>query len=437
MVTDPEVTAGHCVDWSGRYRGATPALVRPGTAGEVAEVVAHCRRAGIALCLQGGNTGLVGGSVPLDGEVLVSLRRLDLLGPVEEPAGQLTAGAGVSLGQVRRAAAAAGWAYGVDLASRESASVGGMVATNAGGVHVLRHGSTRAQVVGIEAVLGTGALVSHLGGLVKDNTGYDLAALLCGSEGTLGVVTAARLRLVPAAPEVVVALLGFTTTTAAVIACADLRRGLAELQAAELMLDGGVDLVCGVYGIALPLERRSPAYLVVEAAGVRDPVPLLGAAIDALDGVESVAVATEPGAAAALWRLREGHTTAIATVGVAHKLDVAVPLGSLAQFVDEVGPAVAAADPEARVWLFGHAADGSVHVNVTGPAPDDLATDEAVVALVSAMAGSISAEHGVGTAKRRWLHLARSQAEIAAFRAIKSALDPDGICNPAVLVPLA
>lgn len=194
VVTDPEVVAGSCVDWSGRFAGRTPALVRPGSTDEVAGVVNLCRERDLPLTLQGGNTGLVGGGVPLSGELLVSLRRLDGVS-IDERAGQATAGAGCTIGDLQRAAEQCSWTYGVDLGSRDSATVGGTIATNAGGLRMVRYGDTRAQVVGVEAVLGTGAVVSHLSGLVKDNTGYHLPGLLTGSEGTLGVVTAARLRL--------------------------------------------------------------------------------------------------------------------------------------------------------------------------------------------------------------------------------------------------
>ena len=184
--------ATYAIDWTGRFAGAPTAVVRPGTGHEVAALVTLCREAGVALVPQGGNTGLVGGSVPLSGEVVLSLRRLGGVSDIDSLGGQLSAGAGTTVADVQAAAAAAGWAYGVDLASRDSATIGGTIATNAGGLQVLRYGATRGQLVGFEAVLGTGDTVSHMGGLVKDNTGYDLGGLLCGSEGTLGVVTAAR-----------------------------------------------------------------------------------------------------------------------------------------------------------------------------------------------------------------------------------------------------
>ncbi|MEA2685348.1 MAG: hypothetical protein QOE93_543, partial [Actinomycetota bacterium] len=431
VLTEPEDTAPYCVDWSGRFRGTTAAVLRPSTTEQVAAVVAVCRRLGLGITLQGGNTGLVGGSVPLGGEVVVSLRGLDRVGAVDDASGQVTVGAGVSLAAVHGVAAGAGWAYGVDFASRDRATVGGMIATNAGGLRVLRHGDTRAQLLGVEAVLGDGTVVSHLGGLVKDNTGYHLPSLLCGSEGTLGIVTAARLRLVPAATHRTTVLLAFATVDAALAAAQDLRRHVRALDAAELMLAAGVDLVCQVAALPPPTDRPHAAYLLVEAADTFDPSVDLAAAIAALPGVAEVV----PGDAS-LWRYREDHAAAVNTLGPPHKLDVTLPADRLAAFLDEV-PAVVARTlgPDARVWMWGHAADGNVHVNVTGVDPDDDRGDDAVLRLVAAMGGSISAEHGIGTAKRRWLHLNRSPAEIDAFRSIKRALDPDGILNPNVLLP--
>jgi FAD/FMN-containing dehydrogenase len=277
--------------------------------------------------------------------------------------------------------------------------------------------------------------VSHLGGLLKDNTGYDLAGLLCGSEGTLGVVTAARLRLVPPSPHRVVALLGFSSTGAAVGAASLLRRALPELEALEFFMASGLELVCRVAGLARPFAAPHPAYLLAEVAGAQDPAPALAEALDAVSAVEDVAVATDSIRRAQLWRYREAHTEAINTLGAPHKLDVTLPAAALAEFVDRIPGLVTAADPRATTWLFGHAADGNVHVNITGVGPDDPTVDDRVLVFAAGLGGSISAEHGIGTAKRPWLHLNRSGAEIAAFRSIKRALDPAGILNPHVLLP--
>ncbi len=435
VITDPDVTTSYTTDWTGRFAGRSPAVVRPGTAEEVAGVIGVCRELGVALVPQGGNTGLVGGGVPLQGEVVLSLRRLHSLEPVDTGAGQVTAGAGVALSALHQAAAACGWAYGIDLASRESATVGGTVATNAGGIHVLRYGDTRAQVLGVEAVLGTGAVITHLSGLVKDNTGYHLPGLLCGSEGTLAVVTAARLRLVPAAPCRTVALIAFPAVTRAIDASSLLRRSLPTLEACELFLGRGLELVCSAMQLPMPFPTMYPVYLLAEVADRSDPTDTMAEAVDSLEDVLDVLVATDAWRRSELWRYREAHTEAINTLGSPHKLDVTLPLGSLADFIDRVPDTVQSIDPAARTWLFGHVGDGNVHVNLTGMAPDDDRVDEGVLDMVAALGGSISAEHGIGVAKKRWLSLSRSDAEIAAFRSIKRALDPDGVLNPNVLLP--
>jgi FAD/FMN-containing dehydrogenase len=366
---------------------------------------------------------------------VLDLRRLDALGPVDVRAGQVTAQAGVTLARLHAHVRAAGWEYGVDLAARETATVGGTIATNAGGVHVLRYGSTRRQVLGVEAVFADGEVIRRLDGLEKDNTGYDLAGLLCGSEGTLAVITAARLRLVPRPAHVIVALLAFDDVDAALDAVGGLRRSLDCLQAVELFFQDGLDLVCDRLGLARPFAARHHAFVLVEAGAASDPTVEVGAVIDALPGLADVAVAGDERAARDLWRYREAHTEAINLLGAPHKLDVTLPADQLAGFVADVRDQVSAVAPDATVWLFGHAADGNIHVNVTGVDPDDDRVTDVVLHLVARRHGSISAEHGIGTAKRQWLHLVRARAEIDAFRAIKRALDPDRVLNPHVLLP--
>jgi FAD/FMN-containing dehydrogenase len=435
VLTVPDAIAPYSVDWTGRFRGSTAAVVQPGTTDEVAAVVGACRNHGAALVPQGGNTGLVGGSVPLAGEIVLSLRRVDEVDAVDAQAGQLTAAAGVPLSALHRAAAEAGWAYGVDFASRDRATVGGSIATNAAGLRAMRYGDTRAQVVGVEAVLGDGAVVSHLRGLKRDNTGYHLPSLLCGSEGTLGVVTGARLRLVPRVDERVVALVAFDALEAAVEAVGVLRRELRAIEAIELFLADGLELVCRVVGLPPPFSSWHAAYLLVEAADQTSPRADMRTALNSLTAARGRLTATDPAGREQLWRYREDHAVAINAVGVPHKLDVAVPEAALAEFCEVVPAVVAGVAPEARTWLWGHAAEGNVHVNVTGIDPADERVDEAVLRLVVHLGGSISAEHGIGTAKRAWLNLSRSPAEIEAFRSLKRALDPDGILNPTVLLP--
>jgi FAD/FMN-containing dehydrogenase len=426
VLTDPDVIAGYAVDWTGRFRGSTTAVVRPGSTDEVEAVVSWCAANGVALVPQGGNTGLVGGSVPLAGEVVLSMQRLAAIDDVDAVGGQLTAGAGATLASVQAAARAAGWSYAIDLAARDSATVGGMVATNAGGLHVLRYGDTRAQLLGVEAVLGDGSNVSHLGGLLKDNTGYHWPSMLCGSEGTLGVVTRARLRLVPRLEQRVVALLGLGAIEDAVALGGALRSTLASLEAVEFFSHA----CFGLLDLPLPHREAHDTYVLVECASSDDPTAALAEVVGDLPA--AVAGPSEPARRAELWRYREGITEAINRLGPPHKLDVTLPTGALASFCNEVAAVLPA---QASVWLFGHLGDGNVHVNVTGVDPDDETIDDAVLRFAASRGGSISAEHGIGTAKRRWLHLNRSPAEIAAMRAVKAALDPAGILNPNALLP--
>jgi FAD/FMN-containing dehydrogenase len=440
VLIDPELCVSYETDWTGRFAGRAAAVVRPGGTAEVAAVMALLHEAGRPVVPQGGNTGLVGGGVPLHGEVVLSLRRLSAVDPVEVAAGQVTAGAGATLAAVDAAAADAGLAFGIDLAARDSATVGGMAATNAGGLRMLRYGGMRAQTAGVEAVLADGRVLSHLGGLAKDNTGYDLAGLLAGSEGTLAVITRLRLRLVPRLEHRTTGLLAFADADAALEALVALRRRLpGSLEAVEVFLAAGVSLVCDHLGISPPFGRLDPVYLLVEVAGAHDPTEELAEAVvdgvgdRALDG----AVEAEPAGRARLWRYREAHTEAINTAGVPVKLDVTLPYGELAGFLTAVCGAVDRAAPGARCVLFGHAGDGNVHVNVLGAEEGGraAAVEDAVLRLVARLGGSISSEHGIGAAKRQWLHLNRSPVEIDAFRAIKRALDPDGILNPHVLLP--
>jgi FAD/FMN-containing dehydrogenase len=434
LLTDPQLKAGYETDWTRRFSGSALAVVRPASTDDVAAVVRLCADAGVALVPQGGNTGLVGGSVPRGGEIVLSLARLRSLDSVDESAGEVTAGAGVTLGALQQHARAAGWEFGVDLGARDSATVGGMIATNAGGVHVLRHGSMRRQVLGVEAVLADGSVISRLAGLRKDNTGYDLAGMMCGSEGTLGIVTRARLALVSPLPRRVVALLALDHPAPAVALVGLLRRQLPSLSAAELFLDEGMELVLRHTGAARPFAAAHPAYLLVEAAGTDDPTDDLLAALGEFPSADAV-LASDPSSGERLWQLRERHTEVISAEGIPHKLDVTLPLTRLGEAVERIRQAVEAVAPGARTIVYGHVGDGNLHVNILGPAPDDEAADDAVLQLVIEMGGSISSEHGVGVAKTRWLAADRGSADVAAMRAIKAALDPGGLLNPGVLFP--
>lgn len=421
VLDTPDQTGGFARDHTGRFGGQPLAVIRPADVAQTAAAVATCRDAGVALVAQGGNTGLVGAGVPRGGEVVISLRRLDSIGPLDPVGGQLDAGAGVTLAAVQGAAAGAGWRFPLDFGARDSATVGGMVATNAGGVHAMAHGMMRAQVKGLEWVGADGGVVRRMLGLVKDNTGYDLAGLMCGSEGTLGIVTAARLQLDRRPAFVVTALVECDTIEAA-LAAAIACRGIPSIEAIEFM---GPECV----------ESGHPQ-LLVECGSDHDPLDQLAEVLSSCPGIRSTSVAADGPRRQALWDQRDGIPEAILRVGVPIKVDVAVALGQLGPFLDAVGPTVAAVAPGASVWRFGHAADGNIHVNATGCQPHGPVADaveQAVLQLAVDHGGTISAEHGVGMAKARWLGMSRTPTEIAAFAAIKAALDPTGMFNPGVL----
>jgi len=435
VLDDPDVRAPYETDWTRRFTGTARCVVRPADTEQVAAVVKACAAAGAPIVVQGGNTGLVNGGVPAGGEVLLSLTRLADLDPVDTVEAQVTVGAGVTLERLQEHARAAGLDFGVDLAARSAATVGGLVATNAGGIRVLRHGSMRAQVAGLEAVLADGTVVSRLSGLAKDNTGYDLNQLLVGSEGTLGIVTRARLRLVPLLPARAVALVGLAGTAAALALLAQARAALPHLAAAELCFPAGLSLVRGYGGLPAPFPVDYPAYLVLECAARTDPTDDLIEVLGAADEVQDATVASDAAGRTRLWAYREAHTEAISAAGVPVKLDVSVPLRELPGLVDELPAAVEAAAPGARLILFGHLNEGNLHVNVLDAERYGTEVTDAVLRLVAAHRGSISSEHGVGRAKARWLALSRSAEEIATMRRIKNALDPDGRINPGVLLP--
>jgi FAD/FMN-containing dehydrogenase len=299
---------------------------------------------------------------------------------------------------------------------------------------VVRYGGMRAQVAGVEAVLADGSVVSRLDGLIKDNTGYDLSQLLVGSEGTLGIVTRVRLKLVPSQPVRYTGLLGLPGTREVVDLVVRLRREAPGLEAAEVFYGEGLQLVQEHTGMPSPLPRPWGAYLLLECAG-RDESVLdeLASLADGL-GEDAAAVALDAPSRQRLWAYRERHTEVVNSLGVPHKLDVTLPLSALAQFEADVRRTVDSVAPGATLVLWGHVGDGNLHVNVVGPPADDETVDDAVLRLVAGLGGSISAEHGIGRAKRSWLSLTRSPSEIAAMTAVKRALDPDGTLNPGVLL---
>jgi FAD/FMN-containing dehydrogenase len=438
VLTDDALTLGYRTDWTGRWEGRAHAVVRPASTAETAQVVRACAAAGVSLVPQGGNTGLVGASIPADGEVLLSLRRLDTIESVDPVGRTLAAGAGVTLAAAQHAAGEGGLMLGIDLAARDSATLGGIVATNAGGLRVVRHGSTRAQTVGLEAVLADGSVLRRWIGLTKDNVGYDLVGLLVGSEGTLAVITSVLMRLVSVPTRVQVALVGVSSLDAATTVLAGVWNSGLTVEAAEYFHADGLAMVRSSAGLRSPFSREYPTYLLLELSrsSEDDVVQALTAQGEAIgDAV------IEAGPARRLWAYREGHPEAINVASRAFevapvKIDVSVPLKGLGRFEASIRAAIGERMPAARVVTFGHLAEGNAHVNLLGLTAElaEQAT-EVVLRLVVEHGGSISAEHGIGRAKRKWLPLARSAEDIAAMQAIKRAFDPAGVLSPGVLLP--
>jgi FAD/FMN-containing dehydrogenase len=434
VLTEPSVIAGYETDWTGRFQGTALLVVRPRSAEEVGAVLRACGARGGGVVPQGGNTGLVGGATPY-GHVVLSTTRLDELGPVDEVVAEVEVGAGATLEAVQAHVAPNALTTGVDIAARGSATIGGMVATDAGGTRTVRHGTMRSQLVGIEAVLADGRLVRHDPRADADAGGVHLPSLLAGSEGTLGIVTRVRLRLVPRWRFRAVALVAFEDLASACAAIPRLRRSLPDLEAIEFVDQAGLALVSAHAGMAAPFRAAPAASVLVETAADRPVLDELVAALDGLPGLHDAVAADDGPDRTRLWSYRERVTEAIAAVGVPHKLDVGLPPATIPAFVAALGPAVVAAGPEARLVVFGHLAAGNLHVNVLGVDPASEQVDDVILQLVLAHGGSIGAEHGIGRAKARWLSRARSPGELAVQVAIKRALDPGGLLNPGVLDP--
>ncbi len=397
-------------------------------------MVAACVEFGAAIVPQGGNTGMVGGGVPRGGEVVLSLRRLDAVEPVDEATGLVTVGAGATLADLQAVAGRAGLDAGLDIAARDSCTIGGLVACDAGGAQALRYGTARARVAGLEAVLADGSVIERLGGLAKDNAGYDLSSLLVGSEGTLGIITRVRWRLVPLLTARVAALVPTGSVDEAADVLASLRRRAPSLVSCDFFLDDGLALVLEHQRRESPVRVRAPVYVLAECAARDDPTDELAAALGAVGKAGDAVIADDTASRRRLWALREGHTEAISAVGVPHKLDVGIPLDRLARFIDEVPGVVGRGR---RVILFGHLGDGNVHVNVLGAEPDDSSVDDAVLELTLGCGGTISAEHGIGVAKAGWLTRARGEAAVDAMWRIKRALDPENLLNPGAVLTRA
>ncbi|NKZ65880.1 FAD-binding protein [Rhodococcus hoagii] len=435
VLTDPDVVAGYVIDWTGHWVGRTRAVVRPADTEQVAAVLRVCHRAGVAVVPQGGNTGLVGGSVPMEGEVVLSTARLTRIEQVDPVGLTIAAGAGVTVARAQQAAREIGLDLGIDLASRDTATLGGIVSTNAGGIRMIKNGNTRHQLLGIEAVLADGRVLTRWKELTKDNVGYDLPGLLAGAEGTLAVITRVLMRLVVPSRETQVALVGVDDVGAALEVTAAVRRAGLTLEAAELMTRAGVDLVRSHCGLRAPLDADAPFYLLVEVSGQDSAQDVLfGVLQESADSVLDAVV--EEGPAHRLWRYREGHTESVGAESTTPplKLDLSTPLREIESFLTALGEDLADAAPAVRAICFGHLGDGNIHVNLLDVAVDQReAITDLVLRRVTRHNGSISAEHGVGRAKALWIGLGRTEVDLDVMRSIRAALDPAHLLNPHIL----
>jgi FAD/FMN-containing dehydrogenase len=456
VTTDADELAPWLTDWRGRVTGQAIALVSPKTAEQVQAIVTLASEAGVVLVPQGGNTGMVAGGIPgSEGRtILLSLRKMNAIRSIDPDDNSMTVEAGVILSTVHRAAEEHGRRFPLSLGAKDSATVGGLIATNAGGTQVLRFGSMRALTLGVEAVLPDGSLFEGLSTLRKDNRGYDLRQLLAGSEGTLGVITAASLKLVPAAPHRIVAWLGLESADKALGMLRMLEGELGDaVESFELIPDAALALVLEhIPDTRAPLAETYRWNVLVEVRTAHDPADLRTRTEHALAAalneqlIADAALAESEGQAEAFWKLREVISVAERADGMAAKHDVSVPVSAMPAFIESASAAVEAKFVGSRVIAFGHLGDGNVHFNVRAPAgTDDKAwfaeTANAVTRFVHDMTrntgGSLSAEHGIGQLKLAEFERLVDPARLKAMQAIKRALDPQGIMNPGKLVPLA
>ncbi len=431
VVTDPDVLAARSVDHTGRYQGRASALVRPGSAEQVAEVLRVCRDAGAHVTVQGGRTSLVAGTVPEHNDVLLSTERLDEIGEVDTAERRVEVGAGATLAAVQQAAGAVSLLFGVDLAARDTATVGGMASTNAGGLRTVRYGNMGEQVLGLQVALPSGSLLHRHSRVRRDNTGYDLPALFVGAEGTLGVITALDLRLHPTPSHRVTAICGFADLQTLADAGRTLRDvdGIAALE----LIDGrGAALTREHVGVGAPTQ--GDWLLLVELAADHDQTDRLADLLTGMQLCDEPAVGVDVAAQQRLWRLRESLAEVLGVYGPPLKFDVSLPLSAISEFARESVALIEAQVPQALPVLFGHIGEGNLHLNVLRcPADREQALYEPMMDLIAASGGNVSSEHGVGSRKRHYLGMSREPADIAVMRTIKATLDPTGYLNAAVL----
>lgn len=457
VTTNADDIAPWVSDWRGRYHGAAAAIVSPDSTRLVAETVKLAAELSVPLVPQGGNTSMVGGATPpADGSALIlSLRRMNRIRSLSANDNIAVCEAGVILSVLHDAAQAEGRRFPLSLGAKGSATIGGLVSTNAGGTQVLRHGTMRALVDGLEAVLPDGSIFDGLDALKKDNRGYDIKQLLIGAEGTLGIVTAASLRLVPAIATRAVGWAGVDSPEQALRLLRLTEKTLGDsVEGFEVIADDTLGFVLGhIPGTRSPIETRTPWHVLIEVdhADLADPGPgerLEGALAQAMEQgiVIDAAIAANEAQAEAFWRIRESLSESERAQGPALQYDISVPVAKMPAFMVEAAEAAEAAFPGTTASSFGHLGDGNVHFHVRAPkgtsdgpawiAAQGQAINAFVHDAVVAAGGSISAEHGIGQMKRAELARLSSPARIAALRAIKTAFDPQGLFNPGKLIPL-
>ena len=456
VVTDPQDIAPWLTDWRGRFHGRSPAILAPDTVAGVQLIIAKARELGVPLVPQGGNTSMVAGATPPeDGSALIlSTRRLSRIRSLRPADGLAVAEAGVVLATLHETALAEGMRFPLTLGAKGSATIGGLASTNAGGTQVLRFGTMRGLVAGVEAVLPDGSLHDGLAALKKDNRGYDLNQLMIGAEGTIGVITAATLRLVPAILDRAVAWVGLAHPDLALALLRRLRAATETVESFEIVPQDFLDAVIErIPGTRMPLGGKHAWHVLIEATrtapGEEPPGALLERLIAealAAGEVEDAVIAASEAQADALWKIRETIPEASRARGAAVQHDISVPVAAMPQFLTEGAATVEARFPGTHAAGFGHLGDGNVHFHVRAPAGTDAADwydgeANAISAfvhdLVVAAGGSISAEHGIGQLKIDELARLSSPARMMALRAIKRAFDPHGLMNPGKLVALA
>jgi FAD/FMN-containing dehydrogenase len=449
---DPADIAPYCRSWRDNWVGRVPLVLRPQSTEEVAAIVRVCAEAGIAIVPQGGNTGLTGAGQPHDdmSEVIVATSRLKRIRALDIVNDTMTVEAGVVLKEIQNAAAAADRLFPLSLGAEGSCQIGGNIATNAGGVQVLRYGTMRNLVLGLEAVLPDGSVWDGLKGLRKDNTGYDLKHLFIGAEGTLGIVTAAVLRLFPRPTASETAWIGVESPAAAVALLGHMRARMGDaISAFELMRRSLVDfLLAGVPGHEDPMREQHPWYVLMDVTSQGPPGSLHAPLAEALAGaheaghIRDALIAASGAQAARLWKMRESLPEAVIAAGGAIPHDVSVPVSRIPEFIARADAALVAAYPGIRLCAFGHVGDGNMHYNPVRPldwgTPRYRAERDSINRIVHdivvELGGSISAEHGVGQSRLAEIEHYKQPAELAMMRAVKRALDPKGIMNPGKVV---